>query len=74
MKRSVCLLAASFMIALPPIAIAQEGEESPQAALAALESTGRVSQWQNWVFAGGALAAAAIGMTFIILNQGTHDQ
>lgn len=43
--------------------------------MAALQSsqTGRKSRWQNWVFAGGALVAAGIGITFIVLNQGSHS-
>ena len=36
------------------------------------QSTGRQMRWQNWAVAGGGLIAAAIGMTFIVLNQGNH--
>lgn len=61
-----------LLLALPRIALGQEGEAPP--ASAALQSTGRASHWKNWVFAGAALGAAAIGMTFIILNQGTEDR
>lgn len=66
MKRILLLI----LLALPRIAPAQEGEAPP--GTAALESTGRTSNWKNWVYAGAALGAAAIGMTFIILNQGSE--
>lgn len=67
MKRAICLL----LFLLPRILVAQEGEEI--SVNAALESTGRATQWQNWVFAGGIIAAAAIGITFIALNEGSHE-
>lgn len=66
MRPAILLL----LLALPRIAIGQEGEEPPAAAT--LQSTGRASNWKNWVYAGAALGAAAVGITFIILNQGTE--
>lgn len=66
MKQILLLL----LFVLPKIAPAQEGE-APSAS-AALQSTGRASNWKNWVYAGAALSAAAVGITFIVLNQGAE--
>lgn len=29
--------------------------------------------WQNWIFAGGAVVAAAIGITVVLINTGSSS-
>ncbi len=69
MRRIRSVVAVVILTASPMVATAQESSGS-----AAIQSSeaGRKMSWQNWVFAGTALVAAAIGITFIALNQGSH--
>lgn len=71
MHRILCAFAAA-LLALAPLRSPAQEAPPPEVATASLESTGRATRWENWAFAGGILAAAAIGMTFIVLNQGTE--
>jgi hypothetical protein len=68
MKRTVAL----FLILLSSTLCAQTGQASLNGTAAAKKTT----ELQNWVFATGALVAAAAGITFVIWSQGAsphHD-
>jgi hypothetical protein len=73
MKKIYHLLAVAILTVSPIIATAQEPSAAPVGTGAMQSSqTGRTKNWQNWVFAGTALVTVAMGITFIVLNQGSH--
>jgi phosphotransferase system glucose/maltose/N-acetylglucosamine-specific IIC component len=79
MRRTLILIVSTLNIAVHTPMYAQDEDEmvfdQEENATAAAQSshTARQTSWQNWVFAGGALLAAAIGVAVVAINTGTDS-
>ena len=58
--------APSVTVEVPPASPAGQGAVVD-------ESTAKSSSWRAWVFASGAITAAAIGVTLVAINAGHHS-
>lgn len=57
---------------LPEIPLDYSSKSQPSERAIYSGQTARATNWQNWVFAGGALIAAAIGCALVAINTGSH--
>jgi hypothetical protein len=67
MKKATTLLTLFALLSTTSLS-AQAGDGAATAA-----KTAKNNSWQNWVFAGGALIAAAVGITVVMINQGSSN-
>lgn len=76
MKKFVILLTLTAVLCAEEVPAAAEetaptAEPTGQAAVVATKE-GQGSNWQNWVFVGGALVAAGIAVLVVALDSGSN--
>lgn len=65
MKKTTLLLTLLSLFSTASLS-AQTGDGAAAAAVKAKDSN-----WKGWAFVGGAIVAAAVGITVVMLNQGS---
>ncbi len=66
MKHLAKLVTIAALLSTATLSAQETGEAAVSASSAARNNT-----WQNWIFAGGAIVAAAVGITVVVLNTGS---